>query len=181
MRPDDDPDFPIALPGTTDESVGIAVAVPNGRWRKRLRSRLSALSECDPGFAPYLARAEERSDAVIAEITVTTGSCGPIAMTQVDLGAKFAELANYFLDHAVVGTKQGRQDILLARACADTSRLNLDGALRTAVSNARPTSLGDPLARFEAANPVVDVCDDSPRSGDVPDGSLVDGEPGSGS
>ncbi len=69
---------------------------------------------------------------------------------------KFAELAEYFIDHADPTSKTGRSDILLARACADTSRLNLDGALKTAhaIANARPPEKGDRTdAYMTAARP----------------------------
>ena len=146
------PSHPITLPGTTTEPAP-GLVTPQGRWRTRLRERLSrkvTARGVDPDLVPYLERAEERADACIGEIQQTAGACGPIAMTQASLGAKFAELAEYFLDRADPSTKQGRQDILLARACADTSRLNLDGALKTAhaIANARPPASGDPLAAF---------------------------------
>ncbi len=141
---------PLTLPGTTTSAP---FPTPNGRWRTRLRAKLSSLVTTrgvDARLSPYMARAEERADACIGEILQTTGLCGPIAETQAVLGAKFAELAEFFLDHADPTTKSGRSDILLARACADTSRLNLDGALKTAhaIANSRPAPKGDPMAAF---------------------------------
>lgn len=142
----------ISLPGVTGPEVTGLIA-PNGRWRTRLRERLVVI-ETSKSLAPYLARAEERADAAIGEIQQTAGYCGPIAETQAVLGARFAELALYIIDHArELDTKQGRNDILLARACADTSRLNLENALKTAhaIANAKPASTVDPLAGFLAA------------------------------
>lgn len=146
----------LELAGTTGQPVP-GLVTPRGRWRERLRERLARKHTpsrgVDADIVPYLARAEERADACIGEIAQTAGSCGAIAMTQAVLGAKFAELAEYFLDHADPTTKQGRSDILLARACADTSRLNLDGALKTAhaIANAKVPTTGDPLAAFLTA------------------------------
>lgn len=149
-----DPDMTLppalTLPGTTE--VGPFPTL-NGRWRSRLRERLARVVTArgiDAGLVPYLDRSEERADAAIGEILQTAGACGPIAETQAVLGARFAELAHYFIDHADPSTKLGRSEILLARACADTSRLNLEGALKTAVAIARaqPPSKGDPLAAY---------------------------------
>ncbi len=147
----------LELPGTTTDGVP-GLATPLGRWRVRLRERLSRKATSrgvDTDLAPYMARSEERADACIGEILQTAGACGPIAATQAVLGAKFAELAEYFLDHADPTTKQGRSDILLARACADTSRLNLDGALKTAhaIASASKTPTKDPTdAYLDAVN-----------------------------
>ncbi len=106
---------------------------------------------------PYLERAEARAEAAIGEIAQTTGACGPIAETQVVLGAKFAELAMYYLDRADPETKKGRSDILLARACADTSRLNLSDALKTsaAIAAMKPADQGNPLAAYLTAPEVA--------------------------
>ncbi len=141
----------LTLPGTTDSRPFPTLHSP---WRARLREKLRKKVPYQAGvrldITPYLERAEERADACIGEILQTAGACGPIAATQAVLGAKFAELAEYFIDHADPTSKTGRSDILLARACADTSRLNLDGALKTAhaIANARPPEKGDPLAAF---------------------------------
>jgi hypothetical protein len=143
----------LALPGTTDAAPFRTL---NGRWRTRLRERLSGLATSAgvrSGIAPYLARAEERADVCIGEIAQTTGACGPIAETQVVLGAKFAEIALYYLENADPDTKTGRSDILLARACAETSRLNLSDALKTSATIAamKPDEERDPLAAFHVA------------------------------
>ncbi len=149
----------LTLPGTTNSQPYPTLHSP---WRERLRAKLLKKVVFDKGYrldiTPYLERAEERADACIGEILQTAGACGPIAATQAVLGAKFAELAEYFIDHADPTSKTGRSDILLARACADTSRLNLDGALKTAhaIANARPPAKTDPLEAF-LAGPIPDV------------------------
>ncbi len=147
----------LTLAGTTDSRPFPTLHSP---WRDRLREKLRKKVVYQAGvrldITPYLERAEERADACIGEILQTAGACGPIAATQAVLGAKFAELAEYFIDHADPTSKTGRSDILLARACADTSRLNLDGALKTAhaIANARPPEKGDRTdAYMTAARP----------------------------
>ncbi len=147
------PPLRIPLPGTTDDQPYRTLP---GKWRTRLRERLGRL-EVGKAITPYLVRAEERADAAIGEIEQTTGACGPIAETQVALGARFAELALYYLDRADPETREGRSDILLARACADTSRLNLSDALKTsaAIAAMKPPSTTDPLAAYLTAEEVA--------------------------
>lgn len=159
---------PLTLPGTTHVAP---FRTPSTRWRTRLREDLRNMvrkSGVAPDVRPYLERAEERADAAIGEIAQTTGACGPIAETQVVLGAKFAELAMYYLDRADPDTKQGRSDILLARACADTSRLNLSDALKTsaAIAAMKPPDKTDPLDAYltaPAENATPEEPDDEPN------------------
>ncbi len=152
----------LTLPGTTNSQPYPTLHSP---WRDRLRAKLRQKVVYQEGvrldITPYLERAEYRAEVCIGEILQTAGACGPIAATQAVLGAKFAELAEYFIDHADPTSKTGRSDILLARACADTSRLNLDGALKTAhaIANARPPAKTDPLEAFRTP----DVVEEEPE------------------
>ena len=90
---------------------------------------------------------------MLGEIQQTTGYCGPIATTQVTAAAKLHEVAEYLIDHADMHTAQGRQELSLARALLDTSRLAFDGALKTSmlVAAARRRPNEDPLDAYMTA------------------------------
>lgn len=151
--------FAELLPGTTTDPVPGLVA-PQGRWRERLRARISVLATAPGPITPYLQRAEERADAAIGEITQVAGYCGPIGVTQAVLGARFAELALFFTDHMDPTTKLGRKEVMLAKSCADASERNLNNALKTAhaIAQARRPPVADPLdAHMRPAEAAVDV------------------------
>lgn len=125
---------------------------------QRLRRKLGTYQH-HPNFKPYVDRAEERTTLMLGEIQQTTGYCGPIATTQVTAASKLHEVAEYLIDHADMHTTQGRQELALARALLDTSRLAFDGALKTSllVQAARRDPAVDPLDAYRRP---VDVSSD---------------------
>jgi len=134
-----------------------------------MRARLVAQADQpNPGLAEHLKRAEERADAFIGELLETTGRCGPIAETQLTLSAKFTELAEYLLAHADPDTKVGRAQILMARACAETARMNSDAVLRTqhTITMNKTPVIVDPLERYLAKRKEEPQAE---TSGDIPD------------
>lgn len=130
-----DMDLPGALTvhGTTNSAPFPTLP---GKWRAYLRRRLGRASTAAGVAAPlaqYLARAEQRADLVVAEVLQTTGRCGPIAETHADVGAKLVEIAKCMMEHADTTTKEGRKEVLLARATADTGLRALREAMNTSV------------------------------------------------
>ncbi len=149
----------LTIPGTTDSGPFPTLSP---KWRAYLRKKLgrSATSRgLDTPLAHYMARAGERADAVTGEILQTAGRCGPIAETHVDIGSKLTELAKCIFDHADLTTREGRRDVMLARAVADTGLRALREAMNTSVIAATmdTRAAADPLDAGMAELPSLDA------------------------
>ncbi len=101
-------------------------------------------------MAAHMARAEERADAVAAEILQTTGRYGALADTHVLVGAKLTEMGLCFIDGCDTSTKAGRREALLARAVVETGLRALREARNICVSAAQlsPDDKTDPVDAF---------------------------------
>lgn len=104
-------------------------------------------------LAPFLADGESLLEGLIAEVTITAGSCGPGAASAMHSAAAQKSLAMFYYKLATT-EPDPRESVRFARLSADLmdrSRANQNAALDLAVRIARtkPIAQGDPLAAFD--------------------------------